>query len=175
MGIRFIPKNLKLHIFELKLNNLNQAFCGKIIVVVTSSSFQQQHFFRFFLVYGFQEYPTNIDTCYYLKQIKTSSLALGKYLAQQSDFSFCNEILSDFFIYFNELIGINVSNLAKTKNALDFFKTQIIIPIKEGINNDSVFEKFLEYLKTKLNKPDFLEALKPNPEPDKPESSPSKP
>ncbi len=144
-------------------------------LMVTSSSFQQQHFYRFFLVYGFQEYPRNIDTCYYLKQIKTSSLALGKYLAQQSDFSFCNKFLFDFFIYFNELIGKNVSNPAKYNNALDFFKTQIIIPIKEGINDDSVFEKFLEYLKTKLNKPDFLEALKPNPDPDKSESSPSKP
>lgn len=143
--------------------------------MVTSLSFQNQHFYRFFLDYGLREYPRNIDTCYYLKQIKTSSLALGKYLAQQSDFSFCNEILSDFFIYFNELIGKNVSNPAKTKNALDFLRTQIIIPIKEGINNDSVFEKFLEYLKTKFNVDDFFNSLKPIPDPDKPESSPSKP
>jgi hypothetical protein len=143
--------------------------------MVTSSSFQNQHFYRFFLVYGFQEYPRNIDTCYYLKKIKTSSLALGKYLANQENFLSCDVILLGFFNYFNELIGKNknVSNPAKTQNALDFFKTQIIIPIKEGINNDSVFEKFLDYLKTKLDKPDFLEALKPNPDPGKPESSPS--
>lgn len=104
MGIRFIPKNLKLHIFELKFNNLNQAFCGKIIVMVTSSSFQQQHFYRFFLDYGLREYPRNIDSCYYLKQIKTSSLALGKYLAQQSDFSFCNKFLSDFLFTLTSLL-----------------------------------------------------------------------
>lgn|GEM_PF-7066152 len=139
-----------------------------------SLGFQNQHFYRFFLDYGLREYPRNIDI-HYLKQIRNSSLALGKYLAQQSDFSFCDEILSDFFIYFNKLFGKNVSDPAKTQNVLDFFKTQIIIPIKEGINNDSIFEKFLDYLKTKLNKPDFLEALKPNPDPDKPESSPSSP